>query len=146
MGGLGVLCLSINKKKYFLGWADANNMQNGIREYVVNHFTKNGHTLLEICTSDSHYSVMPARNKNGYYQFGAISKPQQIADWYLDIAKNAEKNINSGYYEVLENSSNVKVMGSTIFQDYSKALDNALKLTQIFAIGTIAFFISTLFL
>jgi len=89
---------------------------------------------------------MPARNKNGYYQFGAISKPQQIADWYLDIAKNAEKNIDSGYFEILENSSNVKVMGSTIFQDYSKALDSALKLTQVFAIGTIAFFIATLFL
>jgi len=146
LGGLGVLCLSINKKKYFLGWADANNMQNGIREYVVNHFTKNGHALLEICTSDSHYSVTPARNKHGYYQFGATSKPQQIADWYLDIAKNAEKNINTGYYEILENSSNVKVMGSTIFQDYSKALDRALKITQVFALGTIGFFISTLFL
>ena len=146
LGGLGVLCFHINKKKYFLGWADANNMQNGIREYVVNHFTKNGYDLLDLCTSDSHYSVMPARNKNGYYQFGAISKPQQIADWYLDIATRAEKNIGIGHYDILENSADVKVMGQTIFQDYSKALDKALKITKFFALGTIAFFITTMVL
>ena len=32
MGGLGIVCLANNNKKYFLGWADANNMENGVRE------------------------------------------------------------------------------------------------------------------
>jgi putative membrane protein len=31
MGGIGVLCIKLNNKKYFLGWADANNMENGVR-------------------------------------------------------------------------------------------------------------------
>ena len=31
MGGIAVLCLELNNKKYFVGWADANNMENGVR-------------------------------------------------------------------------------------------------------------------
>ena len=38
MGGLGIICLKINDKKYFLGWADANNMENGIREKIIDIF------------------------------------------------------------------------------------------------------------
>ena len=57
LGGIGILCLRTNNKKYFLGWADANNMENGVREAVVNHFSKNGYDLIEICTSDTHYTT-----------------------------------------------------------------------------------------
>lgn len=145
-GGLGMLCLQINKKKYFLGWADANNMENGIREDVVSHLAKNGYELLEICTSDTHFTITPARNKNGYFQFGIISKPQQISDWYLQLAKKAEKNVGQASYEILENAIDVKVMGSAIFEDYSKAMDNSLKLTKVFLAGIVAFFVFTLFL
>jgi putative membrane protein len=38
MGGLGIMCLKIKNQKYFLGWADANNMENGIREKIVKNF------------------------------------------------------------------------------------------------------------
>ena len=40
MGGLGIVCLKINEKKYFLGWADANNMENGVREKIIENFAK----------------------------------------------------------------------------------------------------------
>jgi len=40
MGGLGIICLKINNKKYFIGWADANNMENGVREKIVENFEK----------------------------------------------------------------------------------------------------------
>ena len=65
MGGLGVVCLKINDKKFFLGWADANNMENGVREKIVANFAKQGRQLLEICTSDTHYAPVKARNRNG---------------------------------------------------------------------------------
>jgi len=72
-GGIGILCLKLNNKKYFLGWADANNMENGVREEIVKHFSNNGYELIEICTSDTHYNTS-VRNRNGYYQFGIVSK------------------------------------------------------------------------
>jgi putative membrane protein len=146
LGGIGILCLRINGKKYFLGWADANNMENGLREAVVKHFSNNGYELIEICTSDTHYTTKGVRNRNGYYQFGFVTKPEEMANWYLQIAKESEKNIESASFEILENESQVKVMGPSIFRDYSKAIDKTMKLTKGFLLGCAAFFILTMFL
>lgn len=146
LGGIGILCLRINGKKYFLGWADANNMENGLREAVVKHFSDNGYELIEICTSDTHYTTKGVRNRNGYYQFGFVTKSNDMANWYLQIAKESEKNIESASFEILENETKVKVMGPSIFRDYSRAIDRTMKLTKGFLLGCAAFFMLTMFL
>ena len=145
-GGIGILCLEINSKKYYLGWADANNMENGLREQVVEHFSNNGYDLIEICTSDTHYTSSGVRNKNGYFQLGIITKPAIIANWYLHLAKQAEKNVQTGKFEILENQSDVKVMGPSIFESFSTCLDNALRITKGVLIGGLTLFITTIFL
>jgi len=146
MGGLGITCLKINNKKYFLGWADANNMENGIREKIIENFSNKGYNLLEICTSDTHYAAVKARNRNGYYQLGLITGADKLSKWFMEIAENAQSNITSAKYEILENETEVKVMGKSIYEDYSKALENSLKITKIFVIGCIGLFITSLFL
>ncbi len=146
MGGLGVVCLKINGKKFFLGWADANNMENGVREKIVDNFAKQGRQLLEICTSDTHYAPVKARNRNGYYQLGLITGADKLTKWFLQIAYEAESKISSAKFEILENEADVKVMGQGIYEDYSKALDKSLKLTKGFMIGSVILFIITLFL
>jgi len=90
MGGIGIVCFKINDKKYFLGWADANNMENGVREKIIDNFAKKDYQLLEICTSDTHYAPVKARNRNGYYQLGLITGAEKLSKWFLDIAKIAE--------------------------------------------------------
>ncbi|MEC4848059.1 MAG: DUF2070 family protein [Nitrosarchaeum sp.] len=146
MGGLGVVCLKINDKKFFLGWADANNMENGVREKIVENFAKQGRQLLEICTSDTHYAPVKARNRNGYYQLGLITGADKLTKWFLQIAYEAESKVSSAKFEILENEADVKVMGQGIYEDYSKALDKSLKLTKGFMIGSVILFIITLFL
>jgi len=146
MGGLGIVCLKINDKKYFLGWADANNMENGVREKIIEKFSSNNYQLLEICTSDTHYAPVKARNRNGYYQLGLITGADKLSKWFLEIAKNAETSITTAKFEILENQSKVKVMGQSIYEDYSKALDNSLKITKGFVIGSLLLFITSLFL
>ncbi|MCV0431632.1 DUF2070 family protein [Nitrosopumilus sp.] len=146
MGGLGIICLKLNDKKYFLGWADANNMENGVREKIIDIFAKKDYHLLEICTSDTHYAPVKARNRNGYYQLGLITSADKLAKWFFEIAKNAETNILTSKFEILENEANVKVMGQGIYEDYSKALDNSLKITKGFVVGGVIFFITSLFL
>jgi len=146
MGGLGILCFKLNEKKYFLGWADSNNMENGIREKIIDIFAKKDYQLLEICTSDTHYAPVKARNRNGYYQLGLITSAEKLAKWFFEIAKIAENNMSSAKFEILENESNVKVMGQGIYEDYSKALDNSLKITKGFVIGGVIFFTTSLFL
>ena len=121
-------------------------MENGLREAVVTHFSNNGYELIEICTSDTHYTTKVVRNRNGYYQFGLVTKPEEMAKWYLQIAKESEKNIESASFEILENESNVKVMGPNIYRDFSRALDNSMKITKGFLLGSLAFFLVTMFL
>lgn len=146
MGGLGIVCLKINGKKFFLGWADANNMENGVREKIVENFAKQGYQLLEICTSDTHYAPVKARNRNGYYQLGLITGAEKLSKWFLEIANNAESKTKSAKFEILENETDVKIMGPGIYEDYSKALDNSLKITKGFMIGSVVLFVITLFL
>ncbi|MBT5201396.1 MAG: DUF2070 family protein [Thaumarchaeota archaeon] len=146
MGGLGVICFKINEKKHFLGWADANNMENGVREKIIDNFSKRGYQLLEICTSDTHYAPVKARNRNGYYQLGLITSADKLSKWFLEIAEKSETKTTSAKFEILENETNVKVMGKGIYEDYSKALDNSLKITKGFVIGATILFITSLFL
>ncbi len=146
MGGLGITCLKINNKKYFLGWADANNMENGIREKIIENFSNNGYNLLEICTSDTHYAAVKARNRNGYYQLGLITSGDKLSKWFMKIAENAQSNIKLAKYEILENETELKVMGQSIYEDYSKALEKSLKITKIFVIASLGLFITSLFL
>ena len=146
MGGLGIICLKINNKKYFIGWADANNMENGVREKIVENFAKRDYNLLEICTSDTHYAPVKARNRNGYYQLGLITDSEKLSKWFLGIAEIAETKTTTAKYEILENQTDVKIMGQGIFEDFSKALDNSLKISKIFMIGGVCLFITSLFL
>ncbi len=146
MGGIGVLCLEINDKKHFLGWADANNMENGVREKIIDNFAKRDYQLLEICTSDTHYAPVKARNRNGYYQLGLITEAEKLSEWFLDVARIAETRTATAKYEILENQTDVKIMGQRIFEDYSKALDNSMKLSKEFMIGGVCLFITSLFL
>ncbi|HEX9846402.1 MAG TPA: DUF2070 family protein [Candidatus Nitrosotenuis sp.] len=145
-GGIGVLCLKINNLKYFLGWADSNNMENGLRERVVDHFSKNGMSLLEMCTSDTHYSSTHVRTRTGYYPFGKITKFDDIEGWYFKIAQDAEKNLTPASFEVMEQKAEIKVMGSAIYEEVSQALDKSLAITKAFMVGSFALFIASLFL
>ena len=145
-GGLGITCLKINNKKYFLGWADANNMENGIREKIIENFSNKEYNLLEICTSDTHYAAVKARNRNGYYQLGLITSGDKLSKWFMEIAQKAESKVKTAKYEILENETEVRVMGQSIYEDYSKALENSLKITKMFVIGSLGLFITSLFL
>ena len=144
MGGLGILCMKINGKKYFLGWADANNMENGLREHVVSKFEANNLRLLEICTSDTHYSwELKVRNRNGYYQFGIISTKDNVADWYLQLAKESTSNMVEAEFELLEKQSSVKIMGTFLLGSLSRAVDKSMKITKIYMSVTFGFYLFT---
>lgn len=144
-GKIAIMCMKIGNETFYLGWADANNMQNGLREEIANHFSKNGCNLLEICTSDTHYKSRNARNKHGYFEFGSLAKADDAKSWFLLLARKAEQNLATASFELLAQETNVKVMGTKQFDDYSKALDTAMRMTQGFLVATTAFFFYTMF-
>jgi len=145
-GGIGMLCLAFDQKKYFLCWADANNMENGVREKIITHLENNGCELVEMFTSDTHSTTMGVRNRNGYHELGSVTKSERLANWCLSIAKQAEENTAPGKFEILENSAKVRVMGTGIFEHLSRALDSSLKMTQGFMILCTGIFLLSIFL
>ena len=75
-----------------------------------------------------------------------LSKPNDLANWYLELAKNAESKIKEGTFEVLEHQTNVKVMGPTIFSDYSKVMDKTMSITKWCLLGDAGLFAMSIFL
>ncbi|MEJ2260026.1 MAG: DUF2070 family protein, partial [Nitrosopumilaceae archaeon] len=103
---------------------------------------------MDVWTEDLGMGVarVKARNKNGYYHLGLITGADKLSGWLFEIAKKAENNTSEAKYEILENQTEVKIMGEGIFEDYSKALDNSLKITKGFMIGCAVLFLTSLFL
>jgi putative membrane protein len=124
-----------NSQQYAIGWADSNNMENGLREYVISKLEQNGIKVLELCSSDTHENS-GFRTSEGYYPFGQITKFEIIADYYCKLTELANKKLEVSKYEILTIESIVKVMGKNQFEDYSNALDKAMNLTKLFLIIT----------
>ena len=144
MGGLGLLCLGINGARYYVAWADANNMQNGTRERVVAEFSKTGRSLLEMCTSDTHYTPVKAKNRNGYYQLGLMSGDERLSGWFMGLAEDVDRRVSASKFEISEAGTHLLLMGSKIFEHYSRAMDRSMNLVKIFMIGCSALFLSAL--
>ena len=144
LGGLGMLCLELGGRRHFVGWADSNNMENGVREHVVGRLAEAGYDLLEICTSDTHFSQTTVRTRQGYYQFGIVTDRDRIAEWFLELARRAGASVRPAAFELLESRTRVRVMGPKIFEDYKKALDRSLALSKAFTAGGVALFLGAL--
>ena len=144
MGGLGLLCFEIQGQRYYVGWADANNMENGIREQIVAQFTQTGRTLLEMCTSDTHYNPVKPRNRQGYYQFGLMSGAQKAIEWYMKLAQKVDDAIKPSHYQRVQSDTSLLLMGPRIFEHYSNAMDRSMNLVKVFMIGSAALFFTTL--
>jgi putative membrane protein len=144
--GMSVMVINVNDKSFAICWADSNNMARGLREHVFEQLAVNNISMLEICTSDTHYTSGNARNLTGYFTFGSLSSPDMVSKWYLEMAKKAGEKVENASYNVSQTSSEVKVMGSEQFSDYSKALDRALNVTKVFVGITVAVYIVMLLL
>lgn len=141
-GGLAVLVINVDNKNYAIGWADSNNMQNTVRNYIVSKMNGDA-TMLEICSSDTH-STSGKRTRVGYFALGTTTSPDKIAAVYNQLCSKAIKMAAGSAFELACAQSAIKVMGKKQFEDYSTALDRSLNVTKIFVAITVASFIAML--
>ena len=133
---MAVIAIEVNKKRYSIGWADSNNMDRQVRDGVLADLNSKGFNMVEVCTSDTH-STSGKRTRLGYYPLGSISDVVEIAKVFGKLAQEAFADIKGSCFELLSVESNIKVMGKGQFDDYSMALDRAMKITKVFlAIST----------
>ena len=141
-GGLAVLVINVDNKNYAIGWADSNNMQNTVRNYIVSKMNGDA-TMLEICSSDTH-STSGKRTRVGYFALGTTTSPDKIAAVYNQLCSKAIEMAAGSAFELACAQSAIKVMDKKQFEDYSTALDRSLNVTKIFVAITVASFITML--
>jgi putative membrane protein len=139
--GLAVMVLVVRGKKYAIGWADSNNMENSLRDRIIARVNFDGDAaMLEVCTSDTH-STSGQRTRQGYFALGSTGNPEQIVGAYAEMCKAAAQDARGCQFSLLSATSEVKVMGAQ-FGDYSAALDRSLNLTKVFVGITFAAFVA----
>ena len=144
-GGLAVIALEVMNKKYVIGWADSNNMESQVRDAVLSDLKSHGFYMLEVCTSDTHFTS-GKRTRHGYYSLGTVTGTQQIAGYFRELVAKSFADIKECSFSLLCVESNIKVMGKGQFDDYSKALDSSMNLTKIFLTISAAVALSMLLL
>jgi putative membrane protein len=139
-GGLAVLAIKVNDQRYAIGWADSNNIESHIRASVLSNLGIRGFNMVEICTSDTHYTS-GKRTKQGYYPLGSMTNIKEIIDQFERLIADSFDDIKECSFSLLSVDSEIKVMGKGQFDDYSKALDKSMNLTKIFLCiaGLVAF-------
>jgi putative membrane protein len=139
-GGLAVLAIKVNQQTYAVGWADSNNIENHVRDYVLTQLYSRGLNMVEICTSDTHYTS-GKRTKQGYYPLGSMTDVNEILAEFEELTSNSFDDPKEGSFSHLSVDSEIRVMGKGQFDDYSKALDKSMNLTKIFLAisGSVAF-------
>jgi putative membrane protein len=130
-GGLAVIALEVMNKKYVLGWADSNNMESQVRDAVLSDLKSHGFYMLDVCTSDTHFTS-GKRTRHGYYSLGTVTGTHQIVDYFKELVTKSFADIKECSFSLLCVESNIKVMGKGQFDDYSKALDSSMHLTKVF--------------
>ncbi|MFL6359340.1 MAG: DUF2070 family protein [Nitrososphaeraceae archaeon] len=143
--GLAVVFIEVGEKRYLLGWADSNNMENGLREHIINTLNNRGIKMIEVCTSDTHFTS-GKRTRQGYYSLGNISTYSKIGEIFFEISSKSIETAHLSNFELLLTKSKIKVMGKDQFDDYSCALDKSMNITKIFLLMTITTFVSMLIL
>ncbi len=117
-----------------------------LREDIIKYLEANDIKMLEICTSDTHSTSGRARNREGYYTLGSVSNWHHLSNTFFQLAKLAISRLKPSDYKLLVAETRLKLMGSEIFDDYSKALDRSLNLTKITLILTVAVYIAMIIL
>jgi putative membrane protein len=142
-GGLAVLSIEVEQERYALGWADSNNMENGLREYIIGTLDKKGIKMLEICTSDTH-STSGKRTRQGYYALGNISNHNKIVEEFFNMSSKSIETACVSNFEIRLTKSKIRVMGKDQFNDYSRALDKSMNITKVFLLVTVTIVLSML--
>ncbi len=126
-GGLGVLLLEVGGKKFLLVGADANNAIRGLRKRVLDEARLDDVSIVDICTSDTHFASGKGRTPRGYSPLGELTPPEQIVEAVKSLAEKAGERL-AGVKLVLQTSyAKVKVMGEEILREFSNILDRATK-------------------
>jgi putative membrane protein len=99
--------------------------------------------MLEICSSDTHFSS-GKRTRLGYYALGKVTSYGDIIRAFKEISQKALTNTTPSTFSFLDSYSQIKLMGKDQFDSYATALNKSMNITKVSLAITAALYIITL--
>jgi putative membrane protein len=142
--GLGVLVLEINGRKYSIVAVDSNNSIKGLREELLRNFKDSKAPILELCTSDTHFTAGKKSISKGYIALGERTGLKELSEAIKVLICKSLERLAPASFQVNYVTSSVKVIGMELINTLSKVLDKSLSLVK--KGGIIIVILSILFL
>ncbi|MGQ9781659.1 MAG: DUF2070 family protein [Nitrososphaeria archaeon] len=125
-GGISCLCFSITSKCYILYSIDSNNAIPSFKLNLEQELASINISLLEICTTDSHFSSGKMETEKGYYALGELSAGRELIKKLVDLAVSVCSRTEKGHFDIKYCSSTLRIIGQEQIDRYSKFLKKVL--------------------
>ena len=119
-GGISSVLLRINEVTYALYSIDSNNAISSLKDSLASELDAVGFSLIEICTTDSHFSSGKMETGKGYYALGELSPITDITRVLVNLAKALESHLHKGSVSVECYIARVKTIGQLQIDLFSK--------------------------
>ncbi|MGB9724856.1 MAG: DUF2070 family protein [Nitrososphaeria archaeon] len=121
--GASCLLLLIDNCPFVIYSIDSNNATPQIRSFLEEELQKKGLILIEICTTDSHFSSGKVLSEKGYYALGELSDYNCIISQLVDMATKLLDSPLQGVFKSFYCKSNQKILGHSQIDAYSRFLN-----------------------
>lgn len=119
--GICVIVFEIDGTLYPLISFDSNNASMGFREKLLEQIKDV--SVIEICTTDTHFNAAKVMNANGYDALGGITKADESAFILNELIRTASSSLVESDFRISSTETDVKVVGGKLLSDFSIALD-----------------------
>jgi putative membrane protein len=149
-GGIGCLILEVDGVNHAIVSADSNNAMVGLRHEIASALAEKSISLLEFCTSDSHFNAARIRNKRGYLVLGETTVPAKIGRDISELAEQAKMKMSKASIGVYEWVSHTRLPKGDLLNQMEATLTDALDATKkglvlIFGLLFVELFLSLIF-
>lgn len=118
-GGMSVMAVKTGKSTFSYITIDGNNMQQGLRDRILQSLQGTGITDAEIMTTDTHLVTGLVRSPLGYYPVGAALQTDAFIAEINDTVRRAIANMEDSTAGASRFSLTLRVLGSQAFNSIS---------------------------
>ncbi len=138
-GGISLIMFEVGGRSFSIVSADSNNIVIGFRELVSSLLEI---TLVELCTTDTHFNASKVMNPLGYLALGDVSHAGNIASLINRLADSARNRVINTSYKVRMVKNDVNVVGGNVLDIFSSGLDKMIRYAKMGGIISSVFIIS----
>ncbi len=127
-GGITAIVTKVGDQKTAYLIIDGNNMISGLREKILAALSSEGFDESEVFTTDTHVVSAVVLGRRGYHPIGEVMDHNALIDYIREVAKTAEKNLESCKAQGLRISvPGIRVIGEARLESLSLLVDAALQ-------------------